>query len=118
MPDVQLTEDGDLPRYTEYTSGHNEVIQKIVIRLKTHRGEWMLDDSAGMPYLEWLERKQPPTVEVANKVRQEIREVEGVEVVTELDVDFERPIEAIEVSATVRTEHGDVDVDETITPGS
>lgn len=118
MPDVQLNEDGDLPRYTEHTSGNGEIVQKIAIRLQTFRGEWMLDDSAGMPYLEWIQRKTPPQVEVANKVRQEIKAVEAVESVTELSVDFERPIETLEVSATVRTEHGDIDVDETITPGS
>ncbi|MFB6375287.1 MAG: hypothetical protein ABEN55_19690 [Bradymonadaceae bacterium] len=118
MSDVQLNEQGDLPRYTEHTSGAHAVVQKIGIRLRTHRGEWMLDESAGMPFLEWLQRKKPPQVGVENKVRQEIKAVEGVESVTELEVDFERPIETIEVSATVRTEYGEIDVDELITPGS
>jgi len=119
MPDVQLAENGDLPKYTYHTSGNAEVVQKISIRLNTFRGEWILDDSEGLPFLEWLQTKDPPEADIENRIRAEINAVEGVETIRELDVDIPSadPF-VIEVEANITTEHGDTNFDSTITPNA
>jgi hypothetical protein len=117
MSDVQLKENGDLPLQTELTDGVNEIIQKILIRLQTFEGEWMLDQTAGLPWLRWLETKSPPTVEIENAVLEEIQAVEGVEAVELNTVTFDRDDAELALEATVETDQGAYAIDETITPG-
>jgi hypothetical protein len=104
MPDVLLNSDGDLARQTEHTSGLQEILQKITIRLRTKRGEWPLDDSVGVPYLEWLREKRPPLEDVEAVFRAEIVAIDGVEAVQSIDVGVDAPRESVDVSATIVTE--------------
>jgi hypothetical protein len=60
-------------------SGRDAIAQAIERRLKTFRGEWFLDGSIGVPYVEQaLGRKAPNLAAVEQLLRAEILAVEGV----------------------------------------
>jgi hypothetical protein len=115
MPDVKFNEDGDLASYTEHTDGLQEVIQKIYIRLKTHQGEWMLDDSKGVPYLSWLQSRDLPMEDVSNVIISEIESVEDVIKVEEIQVSKDG--EGVDITADVITEFGEYTLSEVILIG-
>lgn len=75
--DVQLI-DGDLPHYTRHVRGPSVTLQRLRIRLQTFLGEWLLDASAGLPYLEWIGQKPPRLNEIGAFVRREIETAPGV----------------------------------------
>ena len=93
--DVQLIE-GDLPPQTQHIEGATLVAQRVRIRLGTFRGEWLLDQSAGLPFLRWRSQRSPPLDSIAAKVREELRATPGV-----LDV---RELRARHVQERVRIE--------------
>jgi hypothetical protein len=60
-------------------TGRDAIAQGIGARLKTFRGEWFLDGSIGVPYLEQvLGRKRPNLAAVEQLLRAEILAVAGV----------------------------------------
>jgi len=46
--------------------------------LETFLSEWLLDQTKGMPYLQWRRFKQPPLDEILNLTRREIASIPGV----------------------------------------
>lgn len=93
--DIQLIE-GDLSPQTQHIEGAALVAQRVRIRLGTFRGEWLLDQSAGLPFLRWRSQRSPPLDSIAAKVREELRATPGV-----LDV---RELRARHVQERVRIE--------------
>ena len=69
---------GDLPPAFRYASDTELVLQRSRIRLESFLGEWLLDQTKGLPYLDWRKVKQPPLDEIVNLVRREISTVPGV----------------------------------------
>lgn len=111
MNDVRLTEDGDLPEYTEHISGLALIEQKIRIRLRTFRGEWMLDTSQGLPFFDWLKQKPIRINEVENRIRAEIAATNGVTSIPDLSVGFRRADAEIKIVTTVDTDYGTTDLE-------
>lgn len=87
---------GDLPASFRFATPIELILQRARIRLETFLGEWLLDQSKGLPYLEWRRVKQPPLDEVLNLVRREIEDIPGV-------LRTEQPLIEI-VNETVRVE--------------
>lgn len=56
MADIRLV-DGDIQASNTYVSGIEQTAQRIAIRLGTFAGEWVLDESVGVPYVSWMGRK-------------------------------------------------------------
>ena len=78
MPRDVLLESNDLPAFVGDLVDSDEVTaQRVAVRLRTHRGEWLLDASAGLPYGAWAGRKIPPRVVVA-AAKAEIESTPGV----------------------------------------
>lgn len=77
MLDVKLV-DGDLQPYNTFISGDDLIIQRATIRFRTHRGEWLLDESAGIPLVAWAEQRGLSINAVVLQAREEIEGIPGV----------------------------------------
>jgi len=76
--DVLLTDDLDLRPRTALVSGDQLVGQRIRLRLQQVLGDWVLRQSDGLPWLDWLGTKPFPTDVALARIRQEIESVPGV----------------------------------------
>lgn len=100
--DVRLV-DGDLPHLTGPVRGDDLTMQRARVRLRTFRGEWVLDAAAGLPYLDWAQRKTPAEV-VALAVAAELEATPGVKRADLRAVVVDR---ALTLSGTVTLDDGD-----------
>ena len=73
MRDLALTADGDLEltngaaRLTGVDDGEN-VAQRLRVRLRLWRGDYVLDGRVGIPFRRWLGQKGAASVELAEAV--------------------------------------------------
>ncbi len=73
--------------------GADRIRQQITVTLLTFLGEWFLDQTWGVPYLEKIMVKTPNRAEIENIVRAKVRAIPGVTVV---------PMVQIELNAVAR----------------
>lgn len=73
-----LTPDGDLPPAARPITGLDLVLQRVRLRLSTHRGDYTLDREAGQPYLEWAQDRRTDPEAVAVALAASVRRVPGV----------------------------------------
>lgn len=101
--DIGLAEDGQIALTTDPLT---TVQQRICCRLRTFRGELFDDRRIGVPYFEQFASKNPDIGSVRALLLSEIASVEGVDSVTELDVDFDRKerVFHLKVAVTVNGE--------------
>lgn len=83
-PDILMDADGDLPLFTRHVQGLSIIAQRIRVRLGTHRGDWPLDTTAGIPWTDILGRKPVDLEGLAALVALEVRAVPGVTQVRDL----------------------------------
>lgn len=106
MPyDVGLV-DNDLPHFCEFISGDDQIRQAMEIRLRTHRGEWILDANVGMPYQDSRAKKPFNTLAFQALVRKELSEIDGVSTV-QLSAEFDVQTQQVTVSGQVGLSNGD-----------
>lgn len=87
--DLKLDGDGDLAVESgdlALVGGADSVAQHIRIRVRFFLGEWFLDESRGVPYLQRVFVKAPRPGLVQSVLRKAIEGTPGVRSVTELDV--------------------------------
>lgn len=84
--DLVLAADGQLAIVT----GAHAIGQHVRQRLKTHSGEWFLDTTAGVPWLDEILGRQydPALAETVTKA--EILDTEGVTEITSFSVSFDQ----------------------------
>lgn len=104
--DVKLDINGDLPEFTRIVGGIEIVAQRISIRLRTHYGEWRLDNTVGLPFLLWRQTKPPPLDTIAAKVRREVEGVAGVLRVDSITATFDKTSRTVTVAGKVVTDEG------------
>ena len=92
------------------------VRQAILIRLKTQRGEWYLDQSRGVPYFENILVKSPNLRTIRQVLSDEIRSVSGVASVLSVDVQLDRRARTATISFTATIQTGEV-ISEVVTLG-
>ena len=85
ISDIVLTDDGDIM----LIDNAERVAQQIVISLRFWLGEWFLDTSLGVPYLEYVLVKNPNINHVRQVIAEAIMQVTGVSKVEWLDFDYE-----------------------------
>jgi len=78
--DILLEDDLDIPQFTRHVSGVEVIAQRVHFRLITFRGEWILDTSRGLPFVDWLTNKlsRRRIEEIGETVRNEILRTPGV----------------------------------------
>jgi hypothetical protein len=69
---------GDLPPTSRFVTGIELVRQRIRLRLQRGLGEWFLDPSQGLPFLQWRQDKPPNVQSIVTRIQQEIRQVSDV----------------------------------------
>lgn len=83
--DLALTKTGDV----ELINGVQRVKQQIKVTLLTFLGEWFLNNTWGVPYLEKIMIKSPNRAEIENVIRAKVRDVPGVTAVPSVQVDID-----------------------------
>lgn len=82
------------------------VAQQIVIQLRFWYGEWFLDTSDGVPYLERVLVKNPNLNHIRQIFREAIEKVPDVKKVNYVDLDFDEVQRGLMVSYQVLTDFG------------
>lgn len=86
--------------------GAAQVRQQIKISLMTWLGEYFLDDTFGVPYLESILVKSPSRNEIESVLRARINDVPGVDRVIGMTLDIDRQRRTLAVSFTASTPEG------------
>ena len=82
--DALLTDGLDLRPRTTLVTGDELVGQRVRLRLQQAEGDWVLNASHGLPWLDWLTTKPFPQDVALARIRQEIEAVPGVQQVQTL----------------------------------
>ncbi len=70
-------------------NGTGEMIQRIIMAIKTHLGERMLNTLDGLPWTEEILIKAPNLSQITSRARAYIASIEGVTRVIELKIVFD-----------------------------
>ena len=82
---------------------------RIVELLRFWRGEWFLDTSRGIPYLPSLLGRRGSLVLLRQVITANIRSVEGVTAVRNVEIDFKSEFRRVFYRADVDTIYGTID---------
>lgn len=96
---------GDLPDFNRHVVGAELTAQRISVRLQTHVGDWKLERTAGVPWLEILTTKPVDLPALATALAVEVRATPGVGAVT--DLSWEQDGRQVEVSMTAIADTGE-----------
>ena len=84
--------------------GANLVAQRIKITLLTFLGEWFMDTTIGVPYLEQVLIKPADKTKLENIFRKKILSVDGVKKILSIDTLINRAERTLQVEFTVETD--------------
>ena len=82
------------------------VAQQIKVKLLTFLGEWFLDTTWGVPYLEYILVKQPNQELIKQILSEQISSVDDVKSLNALELDYQVKIRTLIVNYEVSTEYG------------
>lgn len=82
------------------------VAQQIQITLRFWLGEWFLNTTDGVPYLEYILVKQPNMAHIRQIITEQIQSVEGVKAVTDMELTFDQRERSLLVEYTADTDYG------------
>ena len=85
---------GDLPLVSSFVTGPELTVQRAKIRLQTFLGEWILDQTKGLPYVAWRHEKPPDLGAISGVVIAELAQCPGVIRVDAIDSGFD-PIDRV-----------------------
>ena len=69
--------------------GVGEMIQRIIMAIKTHLGERLLNNQDGLPWTEEILIKNPNLSQITSRARAYLMSIEGVTRVIQLDIVFD-----------------------------
>lgn len=82
------------------------VAQQIKVKLLTLLGEWFLDTTWGVPYLEYILIKQPNQELIRQILSEQISSVDGVKSLNAFEMEYHVKNRALIVKYEVSTEYG------------
>lgn len=82
------------------------VAQQIKIQLLTWLGEWFLDTTHGVPYLDYILVKNPNLELIASIFREQIMKVDDVDHVNSLEIDYDAQTRTMTVDYEASTSYG------------
>jgi hypothetical protein len=89
-------------------NGADKVAQQIKINLLSFLGEWFLDNTYGVPYLEDILIKNPRMAVVENILRNHIMDIPNVTSIDSLTVNWDRKARNLGVQFTCETDLGPI----------
>lgn len=116
MSSIKLNDNHDIDltgNNMSLVSGPDEYRQKIIQRLKMFLGEWFLDESRGIPYIDSVFEKGTPANEIESVFIEQILSVQGVIRMLKFDIEFSTNRE-LSLDFTVQTLSGTLNVNEVI----
>lgn len=82
------------------------VAQQIKVKLLTFLGEWFLDNTWGVPYLEYILVKQPNQELIKQILSEQISSVDDVKSLNALELDYQVKVRTLIINYEVSTEYG------------
>ena len=82
------------------------VAQQIQVKLLTFLGEWCLDTTWGVPYLEYILVKQPNQELIKQILSEQILSVDDVKSLNALELDYQVKVRTLIINYEVSTEYG------------
>lgn len=82
------------------------VAQQIKVKLLTFLGEWFLDNTWGVPYLEYILVKQPNQDLIKQILSEQILSVDDVKSLNALELDYQVKVRTLIINYEVSTEYG------------
>ena len=82
------------------------VAQQIKVKLLTFLGEWFLDTTWGVPYLEYILVKQPNQELIKQILSEQILSVDDVKSLNALELDYQDKVRTLIINYEVSTEYG------------
>ena len=82
------------------------VAQQIKVKLLTFLGEWFLDTTWGVPYLEYILVKQPNQELIKQILSEQILSVDDVKSLNALELDYQVKVRTLIINYEVSTEYG------------
>lgn len=108
--DLVLSDDHDLDLdllgRASLADGAERIGQQIKITLLAFLGEWFLDTSFGVPYIESVQIKSPDRASIESIFRARILDVPGVRRVRRLELQIERQLRILRVVFDADTDAG------------
>jgi len=99
-----------VPKYSIWNiDGADKVAQQIKINLLSFLGEWFLDITYGVPYLEDILIKNPRMAVVETILRNHINSIPNVIAIDSLVVDWDRKARTLGVQFTCETDLGPIE---------
>lgn len=103
-----VTNDISFPNGTIATiDSVDATVQAVKTRLAFFQGEWFLDITAGIPWLQKILKKNVNPQEIASLIKTEILKTDGITGLTAFDLDFEPFPRTLNVSFQATTTQGD-----------
>ena len=88
-----------------------EIRQRLIQNLQTFLGEWFLDTSIGVPYLQLIFRKAVPTILIESAFKDMITATRGVIALLRFDpLDLDSENRTLRVNFSVRTLNSAIDL--------
>lgn len=100
--DIVVTADSDV----FFIDNAERVAQQIKIQLLTMLGEWFLDITHGVPYLEYILVKNPNFELIRQILKEQIQNVDDVEAVNSLELDYDSHQRRLSVTYAAETNYG------------
>lgn len=82
------------------------VAQQIKVKLLTFLGEWFLDNTWGVPYLEYILVKQANQDLIKQILSEQILSVDDVKSLNALELDYQVKVRTLIINYEVSTEYG------------
>lgn len=92
--DLQLSRAQDL----QLATGAQRIAQQVKVTLLTFLGEWFLDETFGVPYLEVVTVKSPQRAQIESVMRAKVKAVPGVEAVPTVQIDIDAPTRRVRIT--------------------
>lgn len=93
-------------KVTEVTDGIAEMKQRIIMAIKTHLGERLLNTDTGLPWTEEILVKNPNLAQITSRARAYLMTIEGVTRVIQLDIVLDSETREMDWTINVETTSG------------
>lgn len=117
--DIRLADNGDIDLtdgVLSLTTGREAVAQRLRQAISMFFGEWFLDKTRGIPYVQQVFVKNPNPVVIDTVFKRTILEEPAVTKLREFTLDLDTATRELSVDFRVSTTSGDIDFSEIVSP--